>query len=192
MLSKGIFIRSPFVPEATKVEYVQHQNYLAGWFGHRRPLSVIEISNIYFNLIQNQLGRTLIMGFSQVAQSQQVRDYFVRGRDIAHKHVQIFHSLLAEEFLPMASSWSTIPMDSTVAPFSDKLMMAHTVFLNAAGIGYYGGSLATSPRRDLSADYVLIAEIGQYAEDGANIMIKNGWLEQPPSAPDRDKLAKGD
>jgi nitrogen fixation protein len=34
-----------------------------------------------------------------------------------------------------------------------------------------------------------MAEILQYAEDGANIMIDNGWREQPPQAPDRDQLA---
>jgi len=28
------------------------------------------------------------------------------------------------------------------------------------------------------------------AEDGAKLMIENGWLEQPPQATDRDELAK--
>jgi hypothetical protein len=125
MLSKGTYIRSPYIPEAKKVEYVQKQSYLAGWFGHRRPLNVIEISNIYFNLIQNQLGRTLLMAFSLVVESPQVRNYMLRGRDIADKHVEIFGSLLGKEFLPSASAWSTIPTDSTIAPFSDKLMMFH-------------------------------------------------------------------
>ncbi|MEW9673695.1 DUF3231 family protein, partial [Ammoniphilus sp. 3BR4] len=32
-------------------------------------------------------------------------------------------------------------------------------------------------------------EVGQYAEDGVNIMIDNGWMEQPPTAPSRDELA---
>ncbi|MCM2535776.1 DUF3231 family protein [Neobacillus pocheonensis] len=27
-----------------------------------------------------------------------------------------------------------------------------------------------------------------FAEDGANIMIENGWLEEPPMAVDRDEL----
>jgi hypothetical protein len=43
----------------------------------------------------------------------------------------------------------------------------------------------------LAADYIrLTAEIAAFAEDGLNIMIDNGWLEQPPQATDRDKLAK--
>jgi hypothetical protein len=35
----------------------------------------------------------------------------------------------------------------------------------------------------------LSAEIAKYAEDGAKIMISNGWLEKPPLSEDRDKLA---
>lgn len=191
MLSKGTFIRAPYIPKPQMVEYVQKQSYLAGWVG-RRPLNAIETSNIYFNLIQNQLGRTLAMGFGQVGKSQKVRDYMIRGMTISDKHVEVFGSVLSQDYLPSASAWSTLPTDSTVSPFSDKLLMAHMVALNGAGIGHYGRSLGTSPRRDLGLDYVrLIAEIGKFADDGANIMIDNGWMEQRPQAVDREKLAKG-
>jgi hypothetical protein len=27
-----------------------------------------------------------------------------------------------------------------------------------------------------------------YVEDGGNILIENGWMEQPPTAIDREKL----
>jgi hypothetical protein len=33
-------------------------------------------------------------------------------------------------------------------------------------------------------------EVGQYANNGAKIMINNGWLEQPPQTVDREALAK--
>ena len=36
----------------------------------------------------------------------------------------------------------------------------------------------------------LSIEIGQYAKDGADIMISNEWLEQPPGTLDKDKLTK--
>ena len=194
MLKKGTFIRSPFIPKPKFVEYIQKQSYLAGWFvGQRRPLNVIEISNIYYNLIQNQLGRTLIIGFSQVAKSEQVRDYMVRGRNIADKHVEVFGSILSTEYLPSASAWSTLPTDSTTAPFSDKLMMADAAALSISAIGHYGMSIGQSPRRDLGVQYVrLLTEITAFAEDGANIMIDNGWAEQPPQATDRDKLGSGE
>ncbi|MCC3355683.1 DUF3231 family protein [Bacillus sp. REN16] len=51
--------------------------------------------------------------------------------------------------------------------------------------------MAASPRRDLALKYAsLIPEISLYAEDGAKIMIKHGWLELPPQADDREKLIK--
>jgi len=191
MLLKGTYIRPPYIQTAAKVEYVQKQSYLAGWFGDRRPLNAVEISNIYLNLIQNQLGRTLLMGFSQVAESKQVRDYFVRGRDISDKHVEIFGAILGKDFLPSASSWGTESTDSTIPPFSDKLMMFHITSLIAAGIGHYGRSLGSSPRHDLGVAYTrLIAEIAAFSDDAAKIMIENGWMEQPPQAADRNQLAK--
>lgn len=191
MLNKGAFIRPPVIPAPVKPEYVRKQSYVKGWFSHHRPLNAVEISNIYLNLIQNQLGRALMTGFSQVAKSKQVRDYFVRGRNIADKHVEVFGSILGQDYLPSASSWSAEPTESTVAPFSDKLMMFHTTALTAAGIGHYGRSLGASPRHDLGVTYTrLTAEVAAFADDGAKLMIDNGWMEQPPQAADRDKLAK--
>ncbi|MBP1990022.1 DUF3231 family protein [Paenibacillus eucommiae] len=192
MLKKGTFIRSPYIPEYKEVEFVKKESYIQGLLGGHRPLNVLDMTNIYFNLIQNQLGRTLLMGFSQVARSQQVRDYLVRGRNIADKHVEIFGSTLSKEYLPSASTWDVLPTASKIAPVSDKIMMFHVSMLNSAGIGHYGQSLGLGPRRDLGAIYVrLMMEIMAYADDGADIMIDNGWMEQPPQAVDRDKLAKG-
>jgi len=80
-------------------------------------------------------------------------------------------------------------MDSTIAPFSDKLMVFHTTAMIAVGIGNYGTAAGTCQRIDLSVLYTrLSAEIAKYAEDGANLMIKNGWLEEPPQADDRHAL----
>ncbi|WP_155925690.1 DUF3231 family protein [Bacillus sp. UNC438CL73TsuS30] len=42
-----------------------------------------------------------------------------------------------------------------------------------------------------SGDIILICsipEVALYVEDGANIMIKHGWMEEPPQAVDHDKL----
>lgn len=191
MLSKGEFVRAPYIPDTCKVEFVEKQSYLGGLFQEPRPLNFVEISNIYFNLIQNQLGRTLLTGFSQVAKSPKLREYMVRGREISDKHVEIFGSILSKEFLPSASSWDTLATDSTVAPFSDKLMMLHVTMLNSAGIGHYGMSIGTAARKDLGADFLrLMLEIIAYSEDGANLMIEEGWLEQIPQAINRTKLAE--
>ena len=62
--------------------------------------------------------------------------------------------------------------------------------MNAGGIGNYGASLAASLRLDLATDYArLLTEVGLYAEDGANLLIDNGWLEEPPQTPNKTALA---
>lgn len=143
------------------------------------------------NANRNAISEAWVTGFSQVAQSKEVRRYFERGRDLARKRHEIFQSLLRDEYLSGTMNYTSEVMDSTASPFSDKLMMYHTSFLAAPVIGQYGISIALSPRRDLATHYArLLTEMGQLSEDGANIMIKNGWMEQPPKAPDRKELAK--
>ncbi|OIK12124.1 hypothetical protein BIV60_16740 [Bacillus sp. MUM 116] len=191
LLSKGIYIRSPYIPIPDDIDFVKKQSFLKGFFGEKRPLSGTEITNLFTNYQRNAFGVTTLIGFSQVAQSKEVAEYLVRGKEIAKKHCDIFGSILNEDDLPAPMTWNTEITESTAFTFSDKLMMFYTTALIALGIGFYGTSMAMSPRKDLGLHYVrLSAEIAKYAEDGANIMIKNGWLEQPPMAPDRDELAK--
>ena len=64
-------------------------------------------------------------------------------------------------------------------------------FMSAAGIGNYATAAAASQRSDLLLNYERLSiEIGQYAKDGADIMISNEWLEQPPGTLDKDRLTK--
>jgi hypothetical protein len=190
MLSKGTMVRAPRISIPSMIDFVKKQSFLTGWFGERRPLSAVEVGNLFFNIQRNALGRSLLMGFGQVAESKEVREFMARGKEISSKHIEIFGSVLTKNDLPTPSTWDATPTNSITSPFSDKLMMFHVVALIAAGIGHYAAGMATSMRRDLSVHYVrLTAEISAYAEDGANIMIENGWLEQPPLASDREALA---
>jgi hypothetical protein len=192
MQEKGVFIRPPYIPYINQVEFVHEQHFLAGWIGEQRSLTTIEISFLFFNLQRNTLGSALLTGFSQVAGSKDVRQYMVRGAGIAKHHSAVFSKFLSDADLLTPMTWDTSPTRSTESPFSDKLMMFHTAALNGAGVGHYGASMGAGPRRDVAAAYGrLIAEVGEYATDGANLMIANGWLEKPPSAPDRKALVKG-
>ena len=189
---KGVNIRAPHIPKPNQVEFVQKESFLAGWFGERRPLLGMEISNLVSSARRNALGQAVITGFSQVANTREVRQFFEKGRDISGKHLEVFSDILQENYLSSGAQLMTSEVtDSTVAPFSDRLMMNFITTLIASGIGQYGYSLATSPRHDLAAQYAkLMTEIGKYSNDGANILIENGWMEQPPMAADRKDLAK--
>jgi hypothetical protein len=96
---------------------------------------------------------------------------------------------MKKESLPVPMSWDSAITDSTSTVFSDKLVMFHVAAMIAAGVGNYGMAMAASPRRDIGLKYAsLIPEISLYSEDGANIMIKHGWMEEPPQSDDRDQL----
>jgi hypothetical protein len=191
LLSKGLYIRSPYLPIPDEIDFVKKQSFLQGFFGEKRPLVGTEITNLFANFQRNAFGVSTLLGFSQVAQSKEVAEYLVRGKDIAKKHCEIFGNILKEDDLPVPMTWDTEVTDSTTYTFSDKLMMFYTTSLIALSIGFYATSMALSPRKDLGLNYVrLSTEIAKFAEDGANILIEKGWLEQPPMAADRDKLAK--
>jgi len=112
-----------------------------------------------------------------------------RGAKITRKHVNIFSSSLQKEKITVPMHSGELVTDSTVSPFSDKLMMQHVVILNGVGIGNYATSMASSLRHDLSVNYSrLIGEAANYGEDGINIMIENGWFEEPLRIIDRREL----
>ncbi|WP_059105707.1 DUF3231 family protein [Shouchella shacheensis] len=191
LLSKGLYSRPPAILTPKHVDFVEKQSFLRGFLGERRPLSAVEITHIFMNAQTNGLGEALMMGFAQVARDPKVKKFFVQGKQIANKHVEIFSSLLLKEDLPAPMSWNDNVIVSTISPFSDKLMAFHTTLLIDSGVGNYGLSTAASPRRDLGLTYArLMVEVAQMAKEGANLMIDNGWLEQPPPAPDREALEK--
>jgi hypothetical protein len=190
MLSKGLFVRPPVISPPESIDFVKHQSFLTGWLGDRRPLNAIEIGDITFNMLKMQLHAALKVGFIQVAQSKEIRQYFMRGLDIANKHIKIFESVFKEDKLNSPVSWQSMITSSTSMTFSDKYMMYQILLSTQLSLSFYGSALSVNSRRDLGAHYIrLILELLQFAEDGANLMIKNGWLEQPPTASDRDSLA---
>jgi hypothetical protein len=190
LLSKGIYVRSPYIDIPDTIDFVTKQSFLSGYI-NKRPITALEITNIFANYERNALGIATLIGYSQVAKSPEVKSFFRRGVDIAKKHCETMEKKLRDADLPAPTTWDSEVTDSISYTFSDKLMMFYTTSLIAISIGFYGASTSGSPRRDIGAMYAdLTRDILLYAEDGANIMIKNGWIEEPPRSLDRDELAK--
>jgi len=190
MLNKGIYSKPPRINTPNEIDFVTNDQYLTGWFGKKRPLNVMEISGVSFNMVKVVVKVVLEIGFAQVSQDKEVQKYFQRGKKMCEKQFGILSKLLTKDELASPASWVSEVTSSTVPPFSDKLMLNHIVILVAAAIGYFGAGASVSQRRDLALEYTrLMAEVGLYAEDGAQLLIKYGWLEQPPLADDREKLA---
>ncbi|MBM7603927.1 spore coat protein CotF [Metabacillus crassostreae] len=195
LLSKGLFVRPPYVTTPDHVDFVDEKSYLGGILNltnKNRPLNVIEITHIEANVETNSLGKALMTGLAQVAKSKKVRTYCLKGKEIATKHVQVFSTMLTENDLPSPMPWDLEVTASTVTPFSDKLIMFHTSLIIASSISNYATASAASLRTDIATSYIrLTTETAQFAKNGVDIMIKNAWLEQPPQIPDHKRLAKG-
>ncbi|KAB8133598.1 DUF3231 family protein [Gracilibacillus oryzae] len=194
LLSKGLFVRPPYVTTLNHVDFIDKKSYLGGILNinnNNRPLNVVEITHIEANVDTNSVGKTVMAGFAQVAQSKKVRNYCLKGKEIATKHTQVFTTMLTDDDLPSPTPWDLEISDSTISPFSDKLIMFHTSLIIASSISNYATASAASLRTDIATSYVrLTTEAAQFAKDGVDIMIKNEWLEQPPQIPNHKGLAK--
>jgi hypothetical protein len=188
MLTKGIYDRPPKIPYPDKTQYVKEQAYLGEWFGNQRPLNVLELGEIFFVIERNYIGLNLLLGFIQVMEDKEIKQFLIKGKELCKKQISTFNDLLLKEDL---FEISPVPMEftgSTKSPFSDKLIMFLIAMTTATSIPLLAYGLSVSMRKDLVIHYSrIIAEIMLFGEDGMRIMIKNHWLEEPPGAINRQK-----
>ncbi|WP_338129855.1 DUF3231 family protein [Heyndrickxia oleronia] len=159
--------------------------------GRDRPLSSNEIKHLHYNINTNILGKSLMLGFSQVASSEKIRKYFRDGADLANNQIKSFADHLLKQNLPSPKLMDDHVTDSTTSPFSDKLMMYYASLAGNIALTNMGTALSQMMRHDLAAEIMkLIPVIGKYNNDGLNIMIEHGWFEEPFTATDRKELSK--
>ncbi|MCM3765545.1 DUF3231 family protein [Neobacillus niacini] len=190
LLEKGIVSRAPIINPPNDYEFVATNSFMHGLFGGQRTLNCIEISNIFWDLKKAQLDKSLCIAFAQVAQLQELKDFIWRGVKIAGKHVEILETLLSQDHLPSPKSEDAEITNSTISPFSDRLLMYHIVIIGSTQAGLYGTAIATCQRYDLGAHFIrLMMELAEFLKDGFKLMIKHKWAEQMPLADDREKLS---
>jgi hypothetical protein len=87
--------------------------------------------------------------------------------------------------------WASEVTNSTVAPFSDKLMLSHVTMLLRSAVLYYGAALSACVRKDLVANYTaFIAKDLMVFEDASEIIIDERWMELPPQTIDHEALSR--
>ncbi|MGI5838606.1 MAG: DUF3231 family protein [bacterium] len=190
MQNKGLYVRPPYITAGDQAEFAQSTDFLGSFLGEeQRRLSATEIMHLFLNAQSNGIAKALLRGFSQVAQSSELRQIFDRGVNIADKHVMILNGTLKKSEIPGPMTLDTDITASTVPPFSDKLMAFHIYGLMNMVIGYYAAAIGATMRKDISLDYNrLILEVEKYAYELVIIIINNGWAEEPPMAVDRKQL----
>ncbi|MFZ3579710.1 DUF3231 family protein [Virgibacillus sp. DJP39] len=191
LLSKGMDITPPSTPYPKKVDFVEKSSFISAVAGKLRPLTALEIKSLQININTNVLGKSIMLGFSQVASSDKLRKYFRDGAQLADKQIKQLGKYLTEANLSTPKLMDANITDSTTPPFSDKLMLYHTSLANAIGMQDYGIAISKILRHDLHLQFLTLSSgIGKFANDGLNLTLDYGWLEEPPTAADRKKLSK--
>ncbi|RSK26310.1 DUF3231 family protein [Bacillus sp. HMF5848] len=189
MLSKGIYDRPPKISYPKEVAFVSDKAYVGHIIGSKRPLNVLELTELFFQIEQNYFGSILLTAFLQTVKDEKIKKYFKKGKKLTEKIISLSNEILLDDGFHGNIPVSMEITDSTDAPFSDKLMLYIINSLNSSGINYLGHAISRSSRKDLSSRYIrLLPDLLTYSEDGLDLLIERSWLEQPPQSIDRNKL----
>lgn len=181
----------PSVPAQVGDKFYNSTGFISNLIGDKRPLSASEIGNLFFNSKKTGFVRSLSIAFGQVAELEEVRNFMWKNVKLAGKDAESFDAILQKDNLPIPMRWDAEITDSTVSPFSDKLMMFHAAFLVNTALSYYGAAIGSSLRTDVILNYRSVFNHAMQA--GAlcyNILVDHGWMEKQPEAVDRKFLTQ--
>ncbi|WP_281357961.1 DUF3231 family protein [Bacillus haikouensis] len=114
-----------------------------------------------------------------------------QGKKLSEKQIFTFNKvLMKDEFFPTYPVSMEVK-NSTVPPYSEKLMLFFISASNTVGLHTLCQAATMSMRKDLAVHYGLfISEIIKYSSSGLSLLIQRGWMEQPPQAADQKNLYK--
>ncbi|WP_462410601.1 DUF3231 family protein [Neobacillus sp. Marseille-QA0830] len=189
MLSKGIYDRPPKMVYPKEIEFVQKESFLSGILGKKRPLNAIELTEIFFNIERNYFSVLIMIAFAQVVKDKELKQHILKGKKLSEKQISLFNDLLKEEDLLGTVTVTMEVTDSTVSPFSDKLIFSMINVLNSVDISLISHAMSVTMRTDLTTQYTkIIGEVMLYAKATFDIVVEKKWLEQPPLVTDRKML----
>lgn len=193
LTEQGVLSKPPYVSMPKEVEFIEEKKYMSGinLFGNKRALNTLEMAYLFQTLEVNVFGMQLMTGFAQVAKEEEIKEYFLAGKELAKKIVSDTGSLLLQSDIQPPSTWAGKATDSIVPPFSDKIMMYCTNIMASYAVGNNALGMSFSMRSDLPVKLAVTAkDTLDFAREGGKLMIKHKWLEEPPQMEDRSLLTK--
>ncbi len=193
LLRKGVLAKPPYVTMPKQVEIIENKSYMSrsSPFRDKRALNTVEVGFLNEAIESNIFGMQLMTGFAQTSTDNEVKKYFIEGKELAKKIISKLSDVLLQSDIQPPSTWAGKATDSTTAQFSDKLMLFTTSLMSNSAIGYNIIGTSFSLRSDLHAKLSLISkDTFSFAKKGGKLMIKHKWMEEPPQMEDRNLLTK--
>jgi hypothetical protein len=194
LTKQGVLSKPPYVTMPKEVEFIEETKYMSGiqMFRNKRSLNSLEVAYLYQAIEVNVFGMQLMTGFAQVAKESEIKNYFVKGKELAKEIVSGFSKVFLDSDIQPPTTWAGKATDSVIPPFSDKIMMYCTNIMSSYAVGNNALGMSFSMRSDLPLKLAFIAKDAlDYAREGGKLMIKHKWLEEPPQMEDRNQLIKG-
>ena len=183
LLKRSILQRPNYVTMPTSIDFITDKQYMKGTsiLGQKRPLNTLEFGVLYRSFESNITGMQLLKGFAQCTEDKESHKYFTKGMELSKELVKECGEIFLENNIqPPATPGGTVT-NSTMAPFSERLMMFCNYLLGGMGLGGQGFSGILLWRNDLITKTGIQAkDVFEYIREGVILMMSKGWLEEPP------------
>ncbi|SFC36044.1 Protein of unknown function [Bacillus sp. OV322] len=183
LLDNRILPAPNFTEMPTSNEYITDTSYMKGTnlLGHKRPLNTIEFGLLFHSLETNITGMQLMKSFAQCTKDEEAKKYFIKGQNLTKEIIKGTENILLENNVQPAAASGGVVTTSTIAPFSDKMMVFCCYLLGGFSIGSQGFANAFVLRNDIIAKSgIYTKDVYGYVLEGAKLMMSKGWMAEPP------------
>ena len=112
-----------------------------------------------------------------------------KGKQMIDKEIDGWSKILQDKDLPLLITWEHEVTDSSVSPFSDKLIMFNILTMMRNSVTLQGISFANCIRVNIVSAFAgSLLNLQAYAKDILDLMIKSGWQEKIPEAADGQSI----
>lgn len=185
-LNKGIFMRTPNIPVPEKTEFAGDKSILGRFMGHKRPMLALEAASMFNTSLSNYVAKANIMGLAQTMKDDQIRDFLEKVVDVLKEHTDNLNEKLEKENLLVPTNLNSEILNSTEAPYSDRLVLYITYAVLGDLLATYALSKISVMRKDLLLELThLSGEVALLIKDAVEISVRRGWYEEMPKNVDR-------
>jgi hypothetical protein len=188
-LEKGIYLRTPTIPTTQKVEFAEDKSIMGKIMGHKRPLTVLEISSVFTSSLVNSIAEGYLLGLAQTIEDTKLKDFLNRSKKTLKEQTETLNEILNKENLSFPPNLESQVLNSSEPVFSDRLSMftAYATLADALTIFSIGklGSMRKDVFMTLSQ---LSGEILLLVKDCTDLMLERNWFEEMPKNVDREDI----